>query len=94
LTQMQVLVCKGHLDFSGGGLGSGPWLFLGLDKLVFLHPHDWASPDPQPWPPSQMLKSDRRLRFLQLLLLSLGLAQGMAGQSTRLAWPSPLPAWL
>lgn len=41
-----------------------------------------------------MLKSGRQLRFLRLLLLSLGLAQGTAGRSTGLAWPSPLPAWL
>lgn len=41
-----------------------------------------------------MLKSGRQLRFLRLLLLSLGLAQRPACWSGGLEWPSPLPAWL
>lgn len=82
MTRTPVLVNKGHLDFSGAGSGSCPWLVLGLDKLVFLHLHNITFLIHSPGLQRQMLKSGRQLRFRRLLLLSPGLAQGTAGRST------------
>lgn len=94
LTWMQMLVNKGPWTVF--------WRKLGIGAIA--GPGPWqdgiSSPTRQSFPistalqPSQMLKSGRQLRFLRLLLLSLGLAQRAACWSGGLEWPSPLPAWL
>lgn len=91
---------RGHMDTHKKALRLF-WRRLGILaaaepglRQAGLSPTQHSLPRPRPQPARQMLKSGRQLGFLRLLLLSLGLAQGAAGRSTGLAWPSLLPAWL